>query len=273
MMKKQVSIMEEEKKIVKLEVLDGFDGYEDRVEGDEGSQTNRIIQGRMVKFTNDITWETDTEEIPPDREFVVIDVIRVVQRWKDQLPIETRILAPGEKFPDVKALNAAVPQDEWIEGPDSKLRGPWQAQYVVYLLDPATMDRFTYPTDTTGGGIAVRELVDKTKWMRPCRGEHVYPVAKLSDTFMKTKYGGRQRPHLVTRPDGWIGLDGDQRMLEGPVGKTVEPPSRVPEAAKVEGPSLAEETGDNVSLNDDISTVGAPNEFSPPVKKTKKSKR
>jgi hypothetical protein len=32
--------------------------------------------------------------------------------------------------------------------------------------------------------------------MRQFRGEHVYPVVTLSDTFMNTRYGGRQRPYF-----------------------------------------------------------------------------
>ena len=62
-------------------------------------------------------------------------------------------------------MNESVPKADWVEGPDG-LRGPWQAQYIVYLLNLETMDRFSFPTGTVGGGIAVRELVDKTKWIR-----------------------------------------------------------------------------------------------------------
>ena len=35
--------------------------------------------------------------------------------------------------------------------------------------------------------------------MRRLRGQHVYPVVTLSNTFMNTKHGGRQRPHFVIK--------------------------------------------------------------------------
>src|SRR5262245_32841758 len=170
--------------------IDGFTGYEDATEGAQ-ERGGQVIQGRIIKFTNEATWETnDGEEIDENREFVAVDIARVVQRWHDQKPIETIVLAPYQKFPDVKALNDAVPREEWVEGPDGNPRGPWQAQHIVYLLDPTTMDRFTFPTGTIGGAIAVRDLTDKVKWMRRFRGENVFAVVSLRDVFMNTKFGG-----------------------------------------------------------------------------------
>jgi hypothetical protein len=112
---------------------------------------------------------------------------------------------------------------------DRQPRGPWQAQHVVRLFDPRTMDRFSYPTGTVGGGMCVRDLVDRVKLMRQYRGENVYPVVTLTDTFMPTRYGGRQRPHFNIRK--WIKLgDGggilsptESPALSGP--QTVEAPT------------------------------------------------
>ena len=161
-----------------------------------------------MKFTNEAQWTTrDDDEIATDLELIAVDVQRVVQKWQDGLPAETRILEPGEKFPDLEALNAEVPQSEWVEGPDGKLRGPWQAQHILYLLDPGTMDKYTFPTGTVGGRIAVGELRDKLIWMRRTRGPNVYPVVTLSDTHMRTRFGGRQRPHFkIVR---WVRLGGE----------------------------------------------------------------
>jgi hypothetical protein len=189
-----------------------------------------------------------------------------LQKWKDGLPEETIILEPGQKFPDVEKMNEAAPKAEWVEGPDGKKRGPWQAQHVVYLLNLETMDRYSYPTGTVGGGIAVRELVDKTKWMRRLRGENVHPVVTLSDCFMNTRFGGRQRPSFTIKK--WINL-GDDKVLPTPssslessapplvahVGKElaeakkpVETPTKKSArgARKVAGPALEE------ILNDDL---------------------
>jgi hypothetical protein len=218
-----------------LKEIDAFDAYESGIEGDEQQPSNpRVIQGMMVKFTNEATWVTGADEkLPADLELVIVNFARVVLKWKDGVPdpTKTRILAPGEKFPDVKKLNAETPQAEWVNGPNG-LHGPWEAQHVVYLLDPKTMDRYTYPTGTTGGAIAVSDLVDRAKWMRKFRGEKVFPVVKLADVFMPTRFGGRQRPHFLIQR--WIILgDGanalppvERPALDGPKGaQVVEPPA------------------------------------------------
>ena len=156
-----------------------------------------------MKFTNEAAWiDRNDDELPADLELAAVDVLRIVQKWIDQKPVETRILEPGEKFPDIEALNEAAPKSEWHEGPDGKMHGPWQIQQIVYLLNLETMDRFTYPTGTTGGFIAIRELVDKTTWMRKLRGPNVYPRVALRDLFMNTRFGGRQRPHFEVK--GWV---------------------------------------------------------------------
>jgi hypothetical protein len=209
--------------------LDGFSSrFEDTVEG-EDSATNRLIQGQQMKFSNQATWTIgEGVELPKTRELVVANVVRVTQKWGDGPP-KTRILEPGEKFPDVEKLNANTPQSEWREGPDGKLHGPYQNAYVVYLLDMSNADRFTYVASTIGGGIAVRDLVDRTRWMRSFRGENVYPIVTPSDTFMNTRFGGRQRPHFVIKR--WVALGGEGALpptepapaLSGP--QTVEPPT------------------------------------------------
>src|SRR5262249_697393 len=145
--------------------------------------------------------------LPTDLELIVVDIGRVVQKWgKDNRPCEPPIiLAPNQKFPDVKAMNEACPKSEWRES-FGNLVGPYQAQHICYMFNPSTMDKYSRPTSTTGGAICASGLVDKTKMMRRFRGQHVYPVVKLSDKFMRTRFGGRQRPDLIVQR--WVTLDG-----------------------------------------------------------------
>jgi hypothetical protein len=150
----------------------------------------------------------------------------------DEKPVETRVLTPDEKFPDVKALNEAAPQDEWRKGPDGKPVGPWQKQHLVYLLDLKTMDLFTWASGTTGGAICIRDLRDKVKWGRKINGPDCFPVVTLTDTYMKTKHGGRQRPALKVKR--FITLNGNGGAVEGPAG---------PQIAEVKAPALSEEAG------------------------------
>jgi hypothetical protein len=183
---------------------------------------------------------SDGEDLPSELELIVVDIGRVVQRWKSGQPIETIVLAPGQKYPDINELNAKVPRTEWEEGPDGKPRGPWQAQFIVYLLNGQTMDRYTFPTGTTGGAIAVRDLVDRTNWMRRLRGPGVFPVVALADAFMRTRFGGRQRPRFDIKR--WVKFGDDGAAL--PAAETPLLPNQG--AQEVMAPTAVEATGDSI---------------------------
>src|SRR5215472_2813691 len=244
-----------------LPAADGFTGWADSIEGVERPEGAGLIQGTLLKFSNTAQWVTrDEDEISSDLELIAVDVQRVVQKWQDGLPAETRILEPGEKFPDLEALNAAVPQSEWVEGPDGKLRGPWQAQHILYLLDPATMDKYTFPTGTVGGRIAIGDLRDKLVWMRRTQGPNVYPVVTLSDKHMKTRFGSRPRPHFNIVK--WTRLGG-----EGGAVEALPAPTSAPTLQPVQEPSLSEEFND--SLPDDL----APPEKKPANASVKPNRR
>jgi hypothetical protein len=237
----------------KKKALDDFESFEDGVEGQE-QQGRGVIQGRVLKFTNQATWifADDEARVPADLELVAIDIGRVVQKWLNNAPVETIILAPRERFPDVKAKNEAAPKSEWSKDSDGKPKGPWQGQHIVYLLNLATMDRYSYPTGTTGGAIAVRDLVDRTKWMRRLRRANVYPIVTLTDVFMNTRFGGRQRPHFNISK--WIGFGDSDKALPAPsveasldqfaAGKQ-EPAAKQLEVHPIEPPSHGE-MGDEI---------------------------
>lgn len=207
--------------------MDGFDGFESGYVDAGDSYSGNILSGTIrLNFTNDAKWieAVSKELVPPGLMLLVIDEARVVIRFKDKKP-EQRVLAPGEKFPDLKALNDAVPKSEWRTDLNGNLVGPWQAQHVLFFLDEKTLDRYSWPTSTTGGTICVEQIVDKVRWMRRYRGERVVPVVQLADTFMKTRYGGasggRQRPHLIIKR--WIRLGGGPE-LRAPAPVPDKPP-------------------------------------------------
>ena len=230
--------------------LDGFSGFNEEVEGADRPQGGSVIHGTLIKFTSEAEWVTGNgDEMSRERELIVVDMVRIVQKWVDQMPQETIIVPPGEKFPDINAMNEAAPQSEWREDLNGNKVGPYQKQIVVYLLDALSLDKLTFPRSTTGGGIACRDLSDKVAWMLKNRGPRVSAVITLSDTFMPTKYGGRKRPHFeVVR---WIGFDtgegGDALSAPKPAlagGAAATP--EIPPWSEVEEPSLKEE------LNDDL---------------------
>jgi hypothetical protein len=176
-----------------IEADDGFNFADD----DDAARS--IIKGTKLKFTNAAQWETGGgEKIAADRSLIAVEVLRTFQHWLAGRPTETHILKPGEHFPDIERLNAEAPQSEWRDLA-GKMVGPWQRAHVLYLIDPKTMEGFTYPTSTIGGARAVSELREATRRARMLRGGNLYPVITLADVHMATKFGGRQRPHFVIK--------------------------------------------------------------------------
>jgi hypothetical protein len=235
-------------------VVDGFDGVEnDGVEDEEGQPSNnRVIQGSRLGFTNDFTWVTgDDEEFPKTRELVILDTVRVVQKWVDKMPAEVIFVASDQKWPNIAKLNEACPKSEWGEDFNGRPHGPWQKQRVVYAIDINTMEKFTWPSGTTGADICVREFREKVRMMRQFRGARVFAVVTLGDAYMHTRFGGRQRPDLkIVR---WISLGADGTALPASSAPSLAPPDA--SAAKpvdpqsgvrtVEEPSLSEKMGND----------------------------
>ena len=134
------------------------------------------------------------------KSLIVANCRRTVTKWgKDKRPVETIFLKAGEKIPDLEKRNEETPKSEWIEGFDGKPKGPWQAQHVVYMVDPVSIDQYTYPTATIGGGIAVRELIDRILWMRRFNGNAVYPIVQLATRSMSIQRGTRDSPTSAFR--------------------------------------------------------------------------
>src|SRR5262245_679880 len=226
------------KKTAQEVTLDGFDTYGDELD-------RRLLQGTQIKFTNAYTWVTRAgEEMPTNEDLIASDVVRVEAKWtkNKNAPPETRVLLPGEKFRDIKKLNEDTPKSEWIEGPNGQLKGPYENQHYLYLLD-RLMKRYTYVASTIGGNIAVSELVQQVRDARMVYGPDAYAKVRLSDTWMKTSYSkdGRQRPHFI--------ITGYTRRRGGGGGsKLVELPD-LTETEKLE--SLAKPTAKQV-LDDEI---------------------
>src|SRR6516165_7109711 len=135
--------------------VDGIGGHTDEVAGKE-TRKNGLFRGTRLKFGKTGEWEIDGEVIP-DTRLLLLDVARIVTRWGlDKKPVETLVLEPGERFPDIDDWNEKLPRSEWIPGING-LQGPWRAQQIVYLLDPKTMANYHWPDGTVGGSIAIRE--------------------------------------------------------------------------------------------------------------------
>jgi hypothetical protein len=196
---------------------DGFNSVDD-------GGGNNVIRGGKLKYTNTNTWIEAASEvvIDPAREFIIVELARVTQKWIDDRPVETRIIGPDEHFPNVETMNDAAPQEEWREA-FGKPQGPWQNCNLVYLMDPRTLEGFTWPTSTIGGGLAVRKLKDHVRRARMLQGNKggtLHPVVTLSDVFMNNAFGGRQRPAFKVVRFVSLGNDTEQQALLAPAKPT-----------------------------------------------------
>ena len=63
-----------------------------------------------------------------------------------------------------------------------------KANVYCYLLDPVTLDKYTYPTTTIGGTRALSELADKIAWAQKRRGPGIRPLVQLSSIWMPTRH-------------------------------------------------------------------------------------
>jgi hypothetical protein len=214
--------------------IDSFDGYEEDVEGqDDQSRPRGSIEGDRLVFTNEATWlnkQTD-ELIPPDQELIVAKVKREVNKWgldPDKAPLKTIEVASGEKWPDIEKMNKEAPRGEWRQK-FGKSVGPYEKQRLVYLWDPVTFAEYTWTAgDTDGGQRCIEDLNKKIKMGRKFHGKLVFAVVTLSDTFMPTQFGGRQRPHLIFKR--FVCLDGgDGAALPEAPPPLISPPADEPE--------------------------------------------
>ena len=230
--------------------LDGFNDFTNEVEGEENlNVSGRVIQGVRIKFL-DPRWLDNSENNITGALFTAIAVLNVVTKWgHDGKPLETRVLAPGKKFPNFEKLNAECDRSEWREC-FGKMAGPWSGQHCVYFVD-RQLNRYTWasPTTTIGSSICVRELADQIQLVRRFRGANVYPVTELGHTDFPTRYGLRQRPHLLNIKD-WIVLGpGQTGALPAPDNPEIAPPATggAPAGAQsVTPPSAKEVTGDEI---------------------------
>jgi hypothetical protein len=83
---------------------------------------------------------------------------------------------------------------------------------------------------------------------------------------MKTKFGGRQRPHFIVKK--WVQLGSDQPALAATTSEAAEPPKAepLPGMKEVAEPTLKEQMKDEVPFDfDDPPDPDIPKTASPPV--------
>ena len=253
--------------------LDEFADWTDEVESRDDEISERAIVGQLIRFGNDGKWRLrDNTELA--KTLIVANCRRILTKWgKEGRPVETVLLKAGEKIPDLKERNEKIPKAEWVPSKFANQlpKGPWEAQHVTYLVDPVSIDQYTFPTATIGGGVATRELIDRILWMRRFKGNAVYPIVQLSTRPMNILRGTATRPRPHFEIVSWTKFDADE-VDAIPANDTRQlPPQRAAEqldaftadkvnraekmkavlhtigGQDVEPPSLKQETGDEIS--------------------------
>jgi hypothetical protein len=239
--------------------LDGFKDFTNEVEGagddDRVNTSARVIQGTKLKF-NDPRWLIDGRDVT-GMLLTVIGVRNVVNKWgPDNKPLITNVLPPGTKFPDFKKLNAEASQSEWRMA-FGQLRGPWEGQHCLYLIDD-NYSKYTWasPTTTIGSAICVEEVVDQINTVRKFRGPNVFVVAELSHKHFPNSYkADRERPFLLAKsivtlsPDRAGELppaDAPLPMLSDGTAASPQQQGAPADVQTVEPITLAEEMNDKV---------------------------
>ena len=192
-------------------------------DGFSGSiNSGRVGKGSFLKWSDSQHWH-DRDGLVPPSPLLVVGVNEILQRWCDGKP--TTI--DDKPLPDPEELNAAIPMDEWEVGIDGKPRKPWQHTVLVYFVNPATGEIYTYSAATIGAHIAWDALREAVITMRALRGDKCVPLVTLSERPMKTNFGMRLRPHFEIV--GWKTPGGDD-------GEAALPKSAAPQLS---GPAAA----------------------------------
>jgi hypothetical protein len=189
------------------------DGWNDRETDD------RTIQGTSLKCVDGVwTRGKETTPLPSDTELIAISTLTCLVRFRGEELPETIFKQPGQDLPDPDALNAEIPESEWLPGLNGDPRPPWQEQRVCYLLKESTAEKFTFATTTIGGMRAVRDLKDAVQLRRWLNGSTELAVVKLSRASMPTKRGPKIRPHFeIVR---YVSLGGGPTPVAGSGGPT-----------------------------------------------------
>jgi hypothetical protein len=158
---------------------------------------NRVSRGIRAGWTDTTGWR-DRDGLPIPDLLMVIAYLIVLRRWQNKKPF----YITEHPLPDPDELNAAIPGEEWENGPDGKPSKPWKTTYVIYMVDvKPTGTLYTYEHDTFGAKLCYEQLEEAIGVMRLLRGEHVLPIVHLEKRPMKTQFGMKTRPHL--QPIEW----------------------------------------------------------------------
>jgi hypothetical protein len=217
-----------------------------------GARKSAFGSARILKFNGGLFVTREGEVVPPERELLVLGLLKVVQKFVKNKLIDTIPIPPREPFPDLDEMNANAPREEWGVDLNGKPAGPFTRLLVLKLLDARTMDRYAFISQSIGGGIAIGDITDKIKIMRRIRGANVTAVVNCRSATMKSSYNPRGVPRPDFAVNRWIALAAPPEAVAATPAKALPPtaaavatseaPTTTPEATAPSKPTAAPET-------------------------------
>lgn len=204
---------------------------------------------KMLKFVNDIFVTRQGETI--DRRLIATGVEKRIQKFVGKKLANTIVVPPGERWPDVDAMNENAPQEEWSADLNGNPRGPYVRVLLLKLVDLASLTRYVFVTQSAGGSTAIGDLVDKVRIMRRFRGPNVVPEISLGKTLFSPKFNRNRPDFIVTR---WVRFGASDDSGSLPPAK---PTPQLPSANDNALPPAKQAVND-VSSTPTIATVATP---------------
>lgn len=161
-----------------------------------GQKIGTFGGARLLKFNAGEYKTREGEVITPDREFMMLGLVKIVQKFVNKKLVESSVVPQRESLPDLKKMNVEAPQEEWGVDLNGKPQGPWTYTLALKLLDRG-YNRYAFITNSTGGGIAVGDLTDKVKIIRRLKGRDVTAVIICEHGVRMTS---KFNPNGVPRP-------------------------------------------------------------------------
>jgi len=121
------------------------------------------------------------------------------------------ILEPGQPWPNIDAMNAQCPRSEWRTYFEKQI-GPYQPQRVVYLWDPVSQTKYTWPTSSTSGMVCISDFVEKVGRKR-MSAPHAKALVRLGSLLWSKRYGTLGPDLIIVQ---WLALNEDGKLLPIP---------------------------------------------------------
>ena len=170
----------QEPKIENLPVPD--DGF-----GGNDIDNDRLLQG-MRAICIDGEWTMNETNPPVDKLFLVLGTAEGIQFWQGGQLVKEWIRKPNEPLPDLAALNATIPKEQWEDGINGP-RAPYSHQWAVYLLDESDGSIWTHINSTNGAAKATKGLRSKVRWKRGLLGGRpVLPRVTLGKQMVSMQF-------------------------------------------------------------------------------------